>query len=63
MYDCKYNIMEEKIWYFLKQFCDGYKVLYEKFIIHRDIKPENILLHNGIFKIADFGLSTTLTDH
>ena len=23
--------------------------------MHRDIKPENILLHEGVFKIADFG--------
>jgi serine/threonine-protein kinase ULK/ATG1 len=26
-------------------------------MIHRDIKPDNILIHNGDFKIADFGLS------
>ena len=25
--------------------------------IHRDIKPENILIHENIFKIADFGFA------
>ncbi len=28
MFDCKYNISEEKIWFFLKQFTEGYRVLY-----------------------------------
>lgn len=27
------------------------------YVIHRDIKPSNILIHNGVFKIADFGYS------
>lgn len=62
MFDCKYNISEDKIWFFLKQFCEGYKVLYEKALVHRDIKPENILIHNGDFKIADFGLSKLIKD-
>jgi serine/threonine protein kinase len=25
--------------------------------MHRDIKPENILIHNGVYKIADFGFA------
>lgn len=29
-------------------------------IIHRDIKPANILIDDGVPKISDFGLSTTL---
>lgn len=29
-------------------------------IIHRDLKSENILIHNGVFKIADFGFSKML---
>jgi serine/threonine protein kinase len=39
MFDSNYKISEDKIWFFLKQFCDGYKVLYEHNLIHRDIKP------------------------
>lgn len=26
-------------------------------IIHRDLKPGNIILHDGVFKIADFGFA------
>ena len=28
-----------------------------KYLIHGDIKPSNILIHSGIFKLADFGVS------
>jgi len=31
-------------------------------IIHRDLKPANILIHNGIFKIADLGFSKELPE-
>lgn len=48
---------EHKIWDFLQQFCRGYQVLHDAHIIHRDIKPENILIHEGTYKIADFGLA------
>lgn len=27
----------------------------EHSIIHRDLKPSNILIHNGVYKLADFG--------
>jgi len=62
LFDCKYHVHEDKIWFFLKQFCDGYRVLYDSKLVHRDIKPENILLHNGNFKIADFGLSKLISN-
>lgn len=29
-----------------------------KNIAHRDLKPENIFIHNGVFKIGDFGFAT-----
>ena len=29
---------------------------------HRDIKPNNILIHNGTYKICDYGVSTILID-
>jgi len=29
-------------------------------VLHRDLKPENIFIHNNIFKIGDFGLSTKI---
>lgn len=51
------SISESEIIEFLQQFCRGYRVLYTEGIIHRDIKPDNILLHNKVFKIADFGLA------
>lgn len=38
----------------------GYEHLLKNRIIHRDIKPENILIHNGIYKIADFGFAHKL---
>lgn len=51
------SISEDEIIDFLQQFCMGYRVLFEMGIIHRDIKPDNILIHNDIYKIADFGLA------
>jgi len=36
--------------------------LSQKGIVHRDLKPANILLHNGIYKLADFGLSEQSTN-
>jgi 5'-AMP-activated protein kinase catalytic alpha subunit len=36
--------------------------LHERGIVHRDLKPENILMdHQGIAKLADFGLSAQVT--
>ena len=37
------------------QLLNGFKAIYKENILHRDLKPSNILVHNGVFKIADFG--------
>ncbi len=40
------------------QFCAGMAFAYKtEGIVHRDIKPANILVHDGIAKVADFGLA------
>ena len=35
----------------------GLKRMSEKKIVHNDIKPNNIVVHDGVFKYIDFGLS------
>jgi serine/threonine protein kinase len=35
---------------------NGYMVLFDRKILHQDLKPDNILIKNGTYKIADFGL-------
>lgn len=41
------------------QVCEGFSYLRKFNIIHRDLKPTNILIHNGVYKIADFGVART----
>lgn len=53
-------ISEAEITEFLRQFVNGYAELHRLGIIHSDLKPDNILIHNGVYKIADFGLATFL---
>lgn len=45
------------------QLVSGYKVLFDRKILHQDLKPDNILLKNGTYKIADFGLSVFYEVH
>ncbi|MBY0062363.1 serine/threonine-protein kinase [Priestia aryabhattai] len=40
----------------LIQLAEGMEALNDK-LVHRDLKPDNILVHQGILKISDFGLS------
>lgn len=60
--ETKESFPEEEIWSFLSQFCEGYKVLYNKKIIHRDIKPDNILIgFDQNYKISDLGLAEVVS--
>lgn len=33
------------------------KELHRLNIMHRDIKPANIFIHNGVYKLGDFGFA------
>ncbi|CAD8135469.1 unnamed protein product [Paramecium pentaurelia] len=65
----KHPLDKNEARYIIKQIANGIKELHEQKIIHRDLKPENILVfvkkdHNinlsqKIYKICDFGLSST----
>lgn len=44
----------------MKQVCAAVDELHASKIIHRDIKPENIVLHEGVYKLCDFGWSVAL---
>ena len=39
---------------------NGFLELFKHGIIHRDLKPENIIIHEGVYKLSDFGLSRTI---
>ena len=55
------NLNEEEIASLVCMILKGLIFLHENKKIHRDIKTENILLtHDGIAKLADFGVSTQL---
>ena len=55
------NLNEEEIASLIFMILKGLLFLHENKKIHRDVKTENILLtHEGIAKLADFGVSTQL---
>ncbi len=40
----------------LADILNALEFLHEKGFVHRDLKPQNILKHDGVWKLADFGL-------
>lgn len=41
---------------------EAIKFLVKKKIVHRDIKPDNILVLNGCYKLADFGMAMAVNN-
>lgn len=48
---------EAKIRMLLADLLSILEYIHDRHVIHRDIKPENILIHEGAYKIADFGVA------
>lgn len=56
-------IQEELLAYYVKQILTGLEYLHSQGIVHRDIKGGNLLYtKRGKVKLADFGVSATLTE-
>lgn len=53
----KTRIPESTIWDVVLQTLNGLKAIHAHNILHRDIKSQNILIHDNVYKIADFGVS------
>lgn len=56
-YMSRKRLEEKEAFSILSQILAGFKELNRLGIVHRDLKPANILIHQGIFKIADFGFA------
>lgn len=54
---------ENEAIHILKDLLHGLKALLKIGIIHRDIKPANIMVHDGTFKITDFGFAKQVDSH
>jgi serine/threonine-protein kinase ULK/ATG1 len=45
---------------YMRHILKGFMELIKKGIIHGNLTPSNILFHNGLMRLADFGLSNNL---
>ena len=58
-YLLKHKISEKEACNIMKQLLNGFQELHKFNVMHRDFKPDNVLVHNGVFKIADLGFAST----
>lgn len=42
---------------YMRHILKGFMELIKKGILHGNLSPQNILLHNGLMRLADFGLN------
>jgi serine/threonine-protein kinase ULK/ATG1 len=56
------KITEEEATLIIKNIAKGFQQIVQQGIIHRDLKPANILVHEGVFKICDFGFAKFFQD-
>lgn len=54
---------EEKAVKITLQILTGLENLHQKGFVHRDLKPDNILIMNGKFCLADFGITREVKSH
>ena len=48
---------------YVLQLCEALQFAHERKIVHRDLKPANILVtHEGVLKLADFGIAASVAD-
>jgi len=57
------DLRPEDIWKQILGISEALECLHEdNNIVHTDLKPQNILIHNGTWKLADFGCSRLIVD-
>ncbi|KAL4471012.1 hypothetical protein ABPG73_015563 [Tetrahymena malaccensis] len=55
---CPQGIPEQQAIKIFYQIVSGINYIAKHDIVHRDLKPENIFIHDGIYKIGDFGFAS-----
>lgn len=55
-----HDFPEDFLWNVLYDICKALNFLHKQNYIHLDVKPANIMIKNGYFKLADFGIMADL---